>query len=456
MHVAPTLTRSRLRTAAALLALAVTVCATTSSDASSVTATTSCGTQTEIRPGVYFQRCTARLSDYGATQSVYKVSWKLGDPRVHLQTELMGEFHPSDDSIGLDFLSSWAHAHAPAGLAAMMNGDYFTYSSTYDAASTTGLVVKNRKMYGYDPTSAEPVAGFAPAGRLVLGTPEPSAQRIYLPGGTSATVGAIGARPVMSDQVGVYTHAGEHILVKPGYTLVSLAENPFAKSLVAAAAPTIKNPTGADRNEKALRFIIHDAKAVPAGITEQLLPVKGTPAGATYIRVPGGGVVLAFKSTGVAATGFARVLQEAKPAVSVGVTDSTWQPVTDTMAGKPFTLIDGRAVMTRPAYVTTDQWSPRQWRPAIGTTADGYGMMVVVGSTSDANSWTVQDTTEPEFAQVLKSLGMRNGLAFDNRSSTELYRPSASRSGGCESSGTCSTEYGYERDIPAGIAISSS
>jgi hypothetical protein len=68
-------------------------------------------------------------------------------------------------------------------------------------------------------------------------------------------------------------------------------------------------------------------------------------------------------------------------------------------------------------------------------------MMLVAGAPTGTS------TSGPQFARLLVAFGARNALQFDNRSSTELFRPRPDN-GTCTHAGACITQYGWERDIP--------
>ena len=221
-----------------------------------------------------------------------------------------------------------------------------------------------------------------------------------------------------------------------GYDAVALAANPFVSALTGSRA--MRNRQGVDRSEKVVRFVLNDPS-----LPNVTLPVPATfasaPGGAVTIR--SGGVGLVYRDIGPAADALAAVAAEATPEVTFTGPDAAWAGVTEVMSGKPVTVSNGIAAIARPANTTADQWYAEQWRPAIATRTDGRAMMLVAGAPRGAS------TSGAQFARLLVAFGARNALQFDNRSSTELFRPRP-RDGTCGSAGACITQYGWERDIP--------
>ena len=73
-------------------------------------------------------------------------------------------------------------------------------------------------------------------------------------------------------------------------------------------------------------------------------------------------------------------------------------------------------------------------------------MMLIAGSPTGAS------TSGAQFAQACWSRCARDALQFDNRSSTELYRPHPSN-GSCSHAGVCETEWQWEPEIPAATML---
>jgi Phosphodiester glycosidase len=412
--------------------------ATTSGAATRATVTRSCSSPRAIAPGVSFRRCTARLSNLASTQDVYIVSWMPGDHRISLAAQPLATQKPGG-AIPITTISRWATRASRPGLVAALNGDFFTYAG-WTAALPSGLLVHNRSVLWFGAGTDEQAAGYAPRGRVVLGAPRALAQRLDLPTGATLTVGAWGTKADYRDQVGVIGRSGAYT-PPAGYLAVALASNPFASSLTGDR--TMRNAHGVNRMEHVRRFVIDDTTR--PNVTNRV-PVIFPATGATTVTIPSGGVGLVYRSVGIAATGFAAIARMSNPTVVVTQPDAAWAAVTDVMAGKPILVHGGVAAVAKPANTTGDQWYAEQWRPAIATRRDGRAMMLIAGSPTGSS------TSGAQFARLLVSFGARDALQFDNRSSTELYRPHPSN-GSCSHAGVCETEWQWERDIPAATML---
>lgn len=418
----------------ALVAAAAFTAALASPRASAgVTVSRSCGPAHAIAPGVVFRHCTARLSTLRSTQQVYMVNWKQGDSRIHLTAQPLSA-PASDGSIPITTMSRWATWAARPGLAASLNGDFFTYASG-TAARPSGLVVHGGRVLDFASSSDEQQAGYASGGRVVIGTPRAAAERLLLPTGKALTIGAWGTYTGHRDQVGVIGRAGTYT-PPAGYEAVALATNPFKHVLTGNRL--MRNRYGINRLEHVIRFVLNDASQ-PDVTAKVAVTFPATPAGS--VTVPTGGVGLVFRNIGTAHDGFTAISQQASPIVSVTQPDAAWTRVTEVMSGKPVLVTNGAAITARPPNTTSDQWDAEQWRPAIATRTDGKAMMLVAGSPTGTS------TTGAQFARLLVAFDARDAIQFDNRSSTELYRPRPSN-GTCSHAGACYTQWGWERDIP--------
>ena len=366
------------------------------------------------------------------------VSWMPGDHRISLAAQPLAA-QRSGASIPITTISRWATEAARPGLVAALNGDFFSYAG-WSAALPSGLLVHNRSVLSFGGGTDEQAAGYAPRGRVVLGAPRTIAERLELPVGATLTVGAWGTNAAHRDQVGVIGEAGPYT-PPAGYLAVALATNPFATSLTGDR--TMRNAHGVNRMEHVRRFVIDDI--TQPNVTDRV-PVTFPTTGATTVTIPSGGVGLVYRSFGVAATGFAAIAKMASPTVVVNQPDAAWATVTDVMAGKPILVKGGVAAVAKPTNTTSDQWYAEQWRPAIATRRDGKAMMLIAGSPTGTS------TSGAQFARLLVAFGARDALQFDNRSSTELYRPHPNDRS-CSYAGTCKTESGWERDIPAATIL---
>jgi hypothetical protein len=431
------------------VALAAALLATPAAATTGVTLIRHCYPATRPAPGVTYQHCTARLSSMPTAdvQDVYTVSWRMGDRRVAIGSALMGA-EQTNRSIGIHPISRWARGRH--GLIAAENGDFFRYGPG-STAYTTGLLVHGRHVLQFG-NESEPLAGYSANGRVQFGHVAAAPQLVKFPQRKTASVAGFGVLPGHGDQVGVYRRTGTVVSIGSSYAAVMLTGDPFSTSL--SGSRGWADPTGRAQVDTVGSFVLQQAGA--AVLTRSYPVVQVT---RSQVRVPSGHVLLVYlkRPTDIAAAGFAAILT-AKPA-SVKVTQPTaaWSAVSDTMAGKPMVVVNGRAILHKPADTTSDQWYAEQWRPAIATTAGGRAAMVVIGTTQCARTWwggcRSSSTKGAQFGQMLKQLGYSNAIEFDNRSSTELFRP-APNNGSCQSRGNCDTmQWGWERDIPAATVL---
>jgi Phosphodiester glycosidase len=426
--------RPRHLLALIVLTAAVAVAAISPGASAAVTVSRTCGPAQTIAPGVAFRHCTARLSNLRSTQQVYMILWKQGDARIRLAAQPLGVQGP-DGSIPITTISRWATWTSRPGLAAALNGDYFTYTASGSAAYASGLVVHAGKVLDFAGASDEQQAGYAPGGRVVIGTPRAVPARLLLPTGASLTVGAWGTNAGHRDQVGVIHRAGPYT-PPAGYEAVALAADPFRQVL--SGNRILRNRHGVDRPEHVIRFVLNDASQ-PDVTTHVAVTFPAAPGGP--VTVPAGGVGLVFRNIGTAHDGFVAISRQASPGVTVTQPDAAWARVTEVMSGKPVLVKNGAAVTAKPANTTADQWYAEQWRPAVATRNDGKAMMLVAGSSTGSS------TTGAQFGRLLVAFNARNAIQFDNRSSTELYRPRL-HNGTCTYAGACYTQWNWERDIP--------
>jgi hypothetical protein len=155
--------------------------------------------------------------------------------------------------------------------------------------------------------------------------------------------------------------------------------------------------------------------------------------------VPAGGALFVVRNGGAAAVGLAAIVARTTPIVSITGDAAGWANVDDVMGGKPQLVTNGNAVTTRPASVDPWQWTCGGgcWRPALVRSSGGQGWFILAGS-SDGGGLTM-----PAFARVLKQLGARQAMGFDNNGSAELYRPPS----------WVRTAYGYQRDLATATGL---
>jgi Phosphodiester glycosidase len=393
-----------------------------------------------LAPGIVFTHWQARVSGVSDTQDVFQVSWTMGDSHIGLHAALMGTRH-SDGSIDIRPISQWASIVRPRGLAAMVNGDFFSWSSS-STATPSGMLVHNGRLLqeGWGGSGGAPSVGFGPAGALVFGRPVAPPLRFMLPGGHTATVAGFSVMPAKPDQVGVYTKPGASVSIAAGMTAVVAGTN-FKHVL--RGSSSFSNISGSGVKESVAGFVL-----TPMGTPAPLatVPIHAPAAGSTAVTVPFGGSVLMMKSGGLAATGFASLLAQATPSVKVTTSDAAWAGVRDVISGKPQVVTNGVPLVTKPSYVTDDQWYPEQLRPAIASSANGHGWFVLIGSVNGINGTSL---TGAQFSRVLTQLGAKDALQLDNRHSSEIFMPSMNNGECVAGFGWCHTLMPhYERYIP--------
>ena len=166
--------------------------------------------RTTLRPGVIFTHYRANVRGYPRAQEIYRISWAIGDTHVTLGSALLGTYHPDQETVDVHPISSLG---APAALLAAINGDYSAYT-TRTAYRNSGMLVKHRKIYNFG--WGGPGVGYLPAGDFEIGRPRAKPVKLKLPNRLTATIGAFGALPAASDQVGAYDTAGTVVTVPEG------------------------------------------------------------------------------------------------------------------------------------------------------------------------------------------------------------------------------------------------
>jgi phosphodiester glycosidase len=381
-----------------------------------------------VRPGVTMTHYRATVRGYYYAQDVYKLAWKIGNPHVSLHSTLMGGYHAQSGAVDIKRLSSLG---SPTGLVAALNGDFSGYV-TSSAYANTGMLVRERRVYRFGWRG--PGVGYAKAGDFKIGNPSAVPVRLRLPAST-ATVGVYGGLPQRADQVGVYTRAGRNVTVPTGYVAFTVDSVVFRTML--RGDRTIRNSSGLNVPEHVVAFAFEEPLAAPATAS---MPILGSAAAGQVVKVPATGTVLLAKDGGPAATGLAALAALATPAVTVNVDAAGWESVSDVMGGKPQLVTDGRAISTRPGYVDPWQWTCGGgcWRPALARSSNGQGWLVIAGGPQASGM------TMPVFARVLRQMGARQALGFDNNGSAELYRPGTP---------PITAVTGYERPLPTATTL---
>ena len=179
---------------------------------------------TTLKPGVILTQYKVTVLDAGVmrTQSIYKVSWTIGNSHVSLDSAALGTYYPDDFSVRLTQIkSSPATIAAQSSLMAAINGDFFADSYSHSGAGRpSGLLIHDRTIYSFG--WGGPAVGYMPGGNLVMGKPQAVPSLITLPNGKTATVGAFNALTsrgvaIHGDQVAAYVNAGAKLTVPTGY-----------------------------------------------------------------------------------------------------------------------------------------------------------------------------------------------------------------------------------------------
>ncbi len=401
---------------------------------------------TTLKPGVTLTRYRVTVLDFGVlrTQTIYKVSWVIGNPHVTLGASPLGTYYADDRSVRLNQIRGWAGGSAPAGLTAAINGDFFANSRVhYDAGRPSGLLVHGRVIYSYG--WGGPSVGYLPGGDMLMGRPRAVPSVIKLPGGKTATVGAFnsvssGGVPIHGDQVAVYTGVPASVTVPTGYVGFVLPSTAL-RTMLHGSKGGFRFATGSNMAETVAGFRFADPAAANQTVSVPTSQPADCPGGTclpgTLLAVPAAGVVVLAKAGGIAATGLT-AKTTAGGSLVVAADNVGWGAVQDVMGGKPQLVTNGAPVAARPAFVDPWQWDNPHWRPAVVKTAGGQGWLVVVGG---ARGIGIQGTT---WSKMLVQMGAQSAMGFDNNSSTELYRPGVSPV----------TAYGYERSIPSATFLS--
>jgi hypothetical protein len=381
-----------------------------------------------LRPGVFFTHYRASVRGYGRAQEIYRISWAIGDTHVKLGSALLGTYHPAQETVDVHPVSSLG---APAGLLAAINGDYSAYT-TRSAYRNSGMLVKNRRIYNFG--WGGPGVGYLPAGDFEIGRPRAQPVKLKLPNRLTATIGAFGALPAASDQVGAYDTGGTVVTVPLGYVAYTIDSTAFRTML--RGDRTLTNRTGRDRPEPVAAFAFAEPSAAA---TATSLPIAGTQQAGAQVTVPENGAVLVAKVGGIAEVGLSALAASASPVVDVNGDAKGWGSVSAVMGGKPELVSSGVAISSRPTSIDSWQWTCGGgcWRPALIRTNSGRGSLILIGARGGSG------LTMLTFARVLRQLGAQEAIGFDSNGSAEMYRPRVRPY----------TAYGYERWLPTATTL---
>ena len=404
-----------------------------------------------LKPGLTLVHSRITVRGVFGAQEVYKLAWKMGNPHVGLHSSLLGPYDDSSTWITDHPISHLASSGAPAGMVAAMTGDYSIYKSWSPTRSiTSGILMQNRKVFRFGTGSL--AVGYKPNGRFTFGHPILRPMRLEFPGGTSATVGAFNPAPatlaggaIRSDQVAVYTHAGQTITVPTGAIGVALSSDALATEL-RGSQTGFKNAKGVNKPESVVAFRITESTAERRPVSMPIAAPGSCAANvcqpAESVAVPNGGVVLLARTdttSQVAAAGLQAQAALGTPAVNTAIDDAGWGNVSDLTGGKPMLVNAGHAISTRPDSVDSWQWDCGGgcWRPALVRSGSSAWMILIGGKSG-------MGLTMPRFASVLADMGATDALGFDNNNSAELWRPGHRPI----------TGYGYERLLPTATSLS--
>ncbi|MGN6377977.1 MAG: phosphodiester glycosidase family protein [Gaiellales bacterium] len=410
-------------------------------------------------PGVTITHLRVHMGrGHGPVQDVYKVAWKLSDPYVHLDAEPLATPTASGE-IPLTSISSWARWGAPAGFTAALNGDFFAQDWSTGAGTPSGMLVHHRHVISFGwggPAVSFPSSG----GSMKFASPRALPTRLPLPGTSGPVQAGIRAfldvgktfsnqvTNIQGDQVAVYNQQFVPIKLPAGYDgfVVGTSATPTPFRSMLTGSEHIANERGVGETVSGFHFSV--AGAAP---TSELVPVDNGDC-PSYVCAPGtqlalssGQSMLIARAGGSADAGLTQLAQGAGHALRVPLDASGWGGISEVMGGKPMLVANGMAQYTTPwhdpAMMSSDcwQWCYQHWRPAVAVSSRGYGWLIITGGSSQTGvyGW--------DWGRMLRQLGARWAIGFDNNSSTEIDAPGA---------GIFSFMHGWQRSITEATALS--
>jgi hypothetical protein len=403
-----------------------------------------------LKPGLTLVHSRITVRGVFGAQEVYKLSWKLGNRHVRLHSSLLGPYDEVSKLITDHHISHLASSGGPAGMVAAMTGDYSIYKAYNPERSvTSGILVQNRRVFRFGTGSL--AVGYKPDGRFAFGHPIVRPMKLDFPGATFATVGAFNpsttalAGSIRSDQVALYTNAGETITVPAGAIAVALSSDALATEL-RGRQDGYKNAKGLNKPERVTAFRFTEPAAERRPVS---MPIAVPTTCATNVcrpgesvTVPAGGVLLLARTdtvNPVAAAGLEAQAALGTPEIDTAIDDVGWSNVSDVTGGKPMLVSAGHPVSSRPDSIDPWQWTCGGgcWRPAL-VQSGAYAWMILIGGKGGSG------LTMPKFAGVLADMGATNAMGFDNNNSAEMWRPGHRPI----------TGYGYERMLPTATSLS--
>jgi Phosphodiester glycosidase len=400
-----------------------------------------------LRTGVTLQHLRAKMRS-GPMQSIYKLSWPLGDSHIHLLAEPLNPPNATG-AIQLGTISQWAASSAPPGLLAAINGDFFGTRSSDPGYFPGGMLVRSRQIDDFG--SGGPGVGYKPGGEMIMGTPSAKPTKITLREGRTATIGAfyhpgLSLTGIKGDQVVIKTTLAAPVKVPPGWVGFVVGNSPFA-TMLQGNEPNFSNPDGLGTGETVRGFRFGDNDGV---VTTVALPVSNAVcttyvcASGTSVQLQSGQALMIANGGHFAAADLVPLAQNKKHEITVTVDAPRWAKVQDVMGGRPQLVEDGKVTYgtpgVNPPMMSSDgwQWMYPHWRPAVAESKT-RGWLIITGGVNYSDGvygWN--------WGKMLQQLGAVNAMGFDNNSSTEMFAPST---------GTWTFSPNWERQITEATAI---
>lgn len=412
-------------------------------------------------PGVTMTHLRVHLgSGHGPVQDLYKISWKLNDPYVHLNADPLN-IPTSSGEIPLGTISSWASWGAPAGFTAALNGDFFSGDWNTGDGVPSGMLVHNRQIIAFG--WGGPAAAFPNSGAMKIASPRAVPTRMAVPGSSGPVLVGIRAfidtgktfsnqvTGIQGDQVAVYTQQGQTLTIPSGYHgfIVGTLSTPTPFRGILTGSERITNQNNVGEIESGFHFAVPNAAP-----TSVLLPFDATssPSCSNYVCAPDTDVILSSGQSmlvarmgGAADLGLTALAQGGAHAVKVPLDAAGWGTITEVMGGKPQLVKNGQtlygAPWSNPPMMSSDcwQWCYQHWRPALAISRQGYGWMTITGGANQTGvyGW--------DWGKMLVQLGAETAIGFDNNSSTEIDVPGT---------GMYSFLHGWQRNITEATSLS--
>lgn len=398
-----------------------------------------------LAPGATLTRHTLDVPGYTEPQKLLAITWPLGDAHYRIRTIFPGRLTEGgtigagpDGWITMGLISRWARAWHDPRLVGVISDEPGSVSG--DLGFPSGLLIKSRRIQHVfaNPTLTAPSIGYTGHGTgMVLGYVRPVPLTFLWPGGR-ATVASGGATPANDQQVGVTTHTGYR--VPAGTRAYALAVTPLAGSYTGSQPVTL--PSGAEAT--AVRFVLRDMQATSTPLTSGISLAGNA---GDRISPPAGGALLVARAGGYADLGLATAVVAGS--ISFNHTAATWASANDVMGGKPLLVVHGTPITTRYWALDDEQWEGQVTRLAIGRTADGRGVMAIMGTSSGSG----QGVTAAEFAQSLVQIGVSDALGLNVAHPPELFTPRIASTSCSPYPGWCWRAQPTEFPVPTASAL---